>query len=264
MKLQVLLSAMHLSDYEFIDSLHITGDCVVINQCDSEKEYHTSRGKQEITYIETKERGLSKSRNMALKYADADVCILCDNDVEYVENYETLITKAFADYPDADIIVFYIKRKEKPRPNYPEVRGMDYLSVLKIFSPEIAFRREAVLKNGICFDELFGAGAHYYMGEENIFLYDCLKKKMKIMYVPIQIATLLETESTWFSGYDERFFLSRGANYAAMSEWFSIILILQFAVRKRALYQDNLTFRQAIKQMRLGRREYLDREKKQS
>ncbi|NLG03251.1 MAG: glycosyltransferase family 2 protein, partial [Clostridia bacterium] len=191
-------------------------------------------------------------------------CILCDNDVEYVENYETLILKAFADYPDADIIVFYIKRKEKPQPNYSDVRGMNYLSVLKIFSPEIAFRRDKVLENGIRFNELFGAGAHYYMGEENIFLYDCLKKKMNIMYLPIQIATLRETESTWFSGYDKRFFLSRGANYAAMSKWFSILLILQFALRKRALYRDNLTMWQAAKQMFLGRSEYLGGEKKKS
>ena len=35
-KLEVLLSAMNLKNYKYIDSLNITGDCVVVNQCDKE------------------------------------------------------------------------------------------------------------------------------------------------------------------------------------------------------------------------------------
>ena len=34
MTLQVLLSAMHLADESYLDSLHVTSDAVVINQCD--------------------------------------------------------------------------------------------------------------------------------------------------------------------------------------------------------------------------------------
>ena len=259
MKLQVLLSAMHLEDETYIDSLNITSDAVVVNQCDREcerdivrelKDGHT----QAVRYIETRERGLSKSRNMAIRNCDADICILCDNDVEYVQGYDRLIIDAFETHPDADLIVFYIKRPEKPAPNYPTERRMDYLSVLKIFSPEIAMRRESI-KN-IAFNEEFGAGAKYRMGEENIFLYDCLKAGKKIIYMPIMIAQLRKEESTWFAGYDEEFFYCRGANYAAMSKTFSIVLIMQFALRKTALYKDKVSMRTAISQMLKGRREY--------
>ena len=229
MKLQVLLSAMFLEDAGYVDSLNIDGDAVVINQCDREKEYTYTRkslrgSDQCITYVETKERGLSRSRNMAIDRSSADVCILCDNDVEYLPDYEMRIKDGFSRHPDADLIVFYIKRKEKPVPNYSRAKRMGYLSVLKIFSPEIAFKKESI--RGIRFDERFGAGSgRYLMGEENIFLYDCLKKGLKIYYEPVIIANLREEESTWFKGYDKDFFISRGAGYGAMSRTFSYFLI---------------------------------------
>lgn len=253
--LEVLLSAMHLENEKYIDGLNITGDAVVINQCDYESKNIINRGTQEIKYICTKNRGLSKSRNMAISNATSDICILCDNDVVYHEGYEKKILSAFEKHKDADIIVFYIKRKEKPVPNFPKEKRMGYLSVLKIFSPEIAFRRESI--SDISFDERFGAGSgKYIMGEENIFLYDALKKKKKIYYMPVEIAELKEVESTWFSDYDETFFISRGANYAAMTKFFAPLLCLQFAIRKKELYKKNMTTLQALKYMRNGRREY--------
>lgn len=259
---QVLLSAMHLKDESYIDGLNITGDAVIINQCDEISEEEITReslngNSQKVTYICTKDRGLSKSRNLAIDKANADICILCDNDVVYEADYEKKIVSAFEKYTDADIIVFYIKRKEKPVPNFDTEKRMGYLSVLKIFSPEIAFKRESI--KDIRFNEDFGAGSNkYIMGEENIFLYDALKKKKKIYYVPVQIAELKEVESTWFAGYDERFFVSRGANFTAMSKLFSILLILQFALRKTGLYKDKMSIVQAIKFMLKGRKEYIN------
>ncbi len=266
MTFQVLLSAMFLEDDSYVDSLNITGDAVVINQCDRDKKDTHTRisavgNDQRITYIETRERGLSRSRNMAKAAADADVCILCDNDVEYLPDYEIRIKEGFSKHPDADLIVFYIKRKEKPVPNYPRPRRMGYLSALKIFSPEIAFKRESV--KDIMFDERFGAGSgRYICGEENIFLYECLKRGLKIYYEPVMIAELREEESTWFKGYDKDFFISRGANYGAMSGFFSYVLIWQFAIRKRGIYKkDGLDIPGALSYMFKGRREFLREEK---
>lgn len=260
MGLQILLSAMFLKDENYIDTLNIKSDCVIINQCDTETKRvadHTCPDGRIVkaTYIETKERGLSKSRNMAIANADADICILCDNDVEYCDGYEDMILSSFAEHPEADLIVFYIKRPERLQPNYSVVKKMGYLSVLKIFSPEIAFRKKSI--SDVSFMEEFGAGARYIMGEENIFLYDCLKKRKTILYVPKQIASLREEESTWFKGYGQEFFVSRGANYAAMSRMFSHLLIWQFALRKRALYGGNMTMWSAIRMMYKGRREFL-------
>ena len=253
---EVLLSAMYLDNEDYIDTLNIHSDCVVINQCDRECTRKSTREKDkqsfDVTYIETKQRGLSASRNMALSNAASDICILCDNDVEYVQDYDRIINDAFAKY-DADIIVFFIKRPERNCPVFDRPKRMGYLSVLKIFSPEIAIRRRRV---DVRFNELFGAGARFFLGEENLFLYDCLRKGLKVMYVPTMIAAVRDEESTWFKGYDRDFFISRGANYTAMSRFFSTALILQFALRKKKLYSDNMSMAAAIAAMFEGRRQY--------
>ena len=277
MRLQVLLSAMNLKDESYVDSLNITSDAVVVNQCGEQSPYaDTIRNSDgtingilsverirrencngephEIIYVESSEKGLSKSRNMAIGQASADICILCDNDVEYVPNYDGIILKAFEKHQDADIIVFYIKRKEKPVPNFPREKRMSYFSVLKIFSPEIAFRRERL--QDISFHTSFGAGAQYPMGEENIFLYDCLRKGKRIYYVPVKIAELREEKSTWFTGYNKAFFVARGANYAAMTHRFSWALILQYAVRKFKLYNGSVSMWNAVRYMFQGKREW--------
>ena len=250
---------MYLDGEEYIDTLNIHTDCVVINQCDRQCEKKVTRdtpgGTVNITYVETKERGLSKSRNMAVSKASEDVCILCDNDVEYVGDYDRMIDGAFEAHGDADVIVFFIKRPERQRPIFNSERRMGYLSVLKVFSPEIAFRRKSI--EGITFNELFGAGARYRMGEENLFLYECLKRGLKIVYVPKMIAAVRSVESTWFKGYDRDFFISRGANYAAMSRLFCPGLIFQFAIRKRSLYLNSMSMKEAVSAMFDGRKEYL-------
>ena len=260
MTLTVLLSAMFLKDENYIDSLNVESDAVVINQCDANlkrKSGHiTPKGKNvNVTYIETTERGLSKSRNMAIENAEGDILCLCDNDVEYEEGYADTILDVYRRHADADVVVSFIKRPERSNPITDKEKRMGYLSVLKIFSPEISFKKEAV--KDIRFNESFGAGAEYIMGEENIFLYECLKRHKKIYYNPKMIAATRDEESTWFKGYDEKFFISRGANYAAMSGIFSYVLIIQFALRKTRLYRDNFTRRDAVKIMLRGRKEYL-------
>ena len=257
---EVLLSAMYLEDESFIDTLNIHTDCVVINQCDRQCDRKTVRpaknGDILVTYIETGERGLSKSRNMAIRNASGPICILCDNDVEYVSDYDSMINDAFSRHPDADVIVFFVKRPERDRPVFDRPHKMSWLSVLKIFSPEIAFRKDSV--KDIRFNELFGAGARFFMGEENLFLYECLRRRLKIVYVPEMIAAVRHNQSTWFNGYDEAFFVSRGANFAALSGTFSLLLILQYALRKRRLYKENLTVPEAVRGMLKGRRQYFD------
>lgn len=254
MRLQVLLSAMHLENFGDVKDLGITSDAVVINQCDREESSRIRQDGQEVRFFCTRERGLSKSRNMAIREADADVCILCDNDVVYRAGYEEEILSWFEKYPDADILVFFIKRPERQKPVFDKVRKMNYLSVMKIFSPEISFRRESV--KGLSFLECFGAGAEYAMGEENIFLYDAFRAGRKILYIPVQIAELKETESTWFQGYTDKFFRDRGANYYAMTQRFYWLLILQFALRKYPLYKKDNRMFHALKLMFRGKREY--------
>lgn len=127
---------------------------------------------------------------------------------------------------------------------------------MKISSVEIAFRLESIKKSGIIFNELLGAGAKYSSGEESAFLFECLKKGLKIYYVPEKIASLHIGNSSWFKGYNKEYFISKGAAFAAMSKKLCLILILQFAIRKYKIYKNNVTFIEVLKHMLNGRKMY--------
>jgi len=248
---------MHQKDFSLLDKMKVHTDAVVVNQCDSESIEEFVYGEHKIKWINSKERGLSRSRNYAIRNANDDICLLSDDDLEYVVEYEEIILNAFKQYPDADIIAFQVEGiEEKFKDYYPNTRYLNYLTIMKVSSVEIAFRLSSI-KETVEFDEQFGAGSRYSMGEENIFLFNCLKQGMKVLYVPIKIADLHIGESTWFNGYNKRYFNSKGAAFTCMSRLFSIPFIIQFAIRKYKLYHSEATRLQAIRYMLEGRKEFL-------
>lgn len=256
MTLQVLLSAMHLEDYRYIDKLNIKGDAVVINQCDRQEKQEIEEESRRVLFVSTLDRGLSKSRNMALDLADSEIGIFCDNDVVFSDDAGQEILDAFAKDQEADIIVFFIQRPERKTPIYSSYRDLGYKGAMKVFSPEIAFRTKSLKKQDLRMNEYFGAGAKYGMGEENIFLFEAIGKGLKVKYCPLKIAELMETESTWFKGYTDKYFMDRGAGYYAMSKKWYKLLILQFAIRKWKLYKNDNKLGHALGCMFKGAKEY--------
>lgn len=262
MSLQVLISTMYQTDYSLIKKMNIQSDVVVVNQCNKNnfREFRTDNFK--IKWINSVERGLSRSRNIAIKYANNDFCLLADDDLEYVKDYESIILEQFQKYPEADVITFKVEGIEKKFKDYhTRSRKLNYLTSMKVASVEIAFRLESIKKAGISFNELFGAGAKYLMGEENIFLFECIKCGLNIIYVPVKIANLHILESTWFKGYDEEYFRSKGAAFTVMSRLFSFLFVIQFAIRKYKLFKKETTRLKALKYMLEGRKQYLEENK---
>lgn len=254
MTLDVLLSAMHLKDYGYINSLNITGNCVIINQCERQSRQELTDHGRHITYIETTERGLSKSRNMAIEHASSDICIFCDNDVEYAGDYERLILEEYEKHPEYDIIAFHVEADFNPAPCYSAPRKISYLTSGKLFSCAISFKRRSI--GDIRLNERIGSGTSYGMGEENAFLYECLRHGLKIYYVPKWIAKIRYEPSTWYKGFNKDFFIARGASFHAMTSRYSLFLIAQYAVRKYKLYGKDLSFFQACRYMLDGRKAY--------
>ena len=248
---------MHLKDKSILNELGITGNAIVINQCDRELDESMDEGGRTVRFVSTTDRGLSKSRNLAVRLAGGGICAYCDNDVKYHADYENRIMRAYERHPDADIIVFFIRRPERQEPIINGEARLGYLKSMKIFSPEITFKKESLERVSLRMDESFGAGARYGMGEENIFLFDAKRLGLSVWYVGEELASLIPNESTWFKGYDKRFFINRGAGYYRMSKAGFIFLVLQFAVRKYPLYsKDGIGLFSAVKYMLEGKREY--------
>ena len=95
MKLQVLLSVMHQKDHSILNKTNIQTSAIVINQSDT-VAYEKFKYKDKlITFISAPERGVGRSRNMALMQADADIVIFANQDIEYVDGYDGIIITEF-------------------------------------------------------------------------------------------------------------------------------------------------------------------------
>lgn len=255
MNIEVLVSTMNLIEHKKIIKKMNIKESVVINQAEKKILEDISNGKNRL--YSYNEKGLSKSRNRAIENSKADICIIADDDIRYEDNYEKIVEKGYKKYPDADVIAFYVDNfdEKRKRPRRKEGK-INLLKSMQIQSVQVTFKRESIRDKNIKFNERFGAGAELYMGEENIFLAQCLKKGLKIYYIPKTIATIQDNNSTWFKGHNEYNFNVKGAVYYEISKILYPILILQFALRKRWLYANEVKTLKAIKYMFEGVKKY--------
>lgn len=238
MKIEVLISAMHQSDMSIFENCNIRTPCLVINQCDTENYNEVTTDFGRLRMISTLERGLSKSRNDALRNSEADICVICDDDIRYRDNYGAIIIKAFEELPDADLIVFNIHSlNPDKRPQEKLFKRRKRIPKYKTYSSvHIAFKRSSVVSNNINFDERFGAGSGMYtMGEDSLFFTQIHKAKLKAYTYPAIIADLSSETSTWFKGYNRKYFFDVGAFLAAAYPKWKNVLKYYYPVRFRKL-----------------------------
>lgn len=257
LEIDYLVSTMNQTDYTVVNNMNIGEQkYTVINQVTRDDiTPPDNRHTPESTFINVRDQGLSKSRNMALQHSRGDICVICDDDMEYTLSAAE-ISEYYERYPQADIIIFKVNGTNKRYWENPT--ELNFLKTMKAMSVEITFRRDSIIHHGIAFDEEFGAGAQYFLGEENIFLWDCLRKNLKILFVPAYLGTLHDDRpSSWFTGYTTQYFISKGAVFFRMSKWLYVPLMLQFAVRKHKEYHHAVHFFQAITHMIKGRKQLL-------
>jgi len=239
MNLEVLISCMNQNDISIVEKSLLTGNVLIINQCQENQTLEIWREHQRIRMISTTERGLSNSRNMAIHASDGDICLLCDDDEVFNSDYEKVILQSFQRLPDADIIAFHVQNKVT---RIKKACCVNFIQSLKLASYQLAFRRTSILDCGILFDPYIGAGSGNGCGEENKFLIDCLKMGLKIYFIPEAIAELQESSSTWFHGYDKTFFYQRGSTTRYIMGFFpALVYGVYYLFAKRSLYQNSLT-----------------------
>lgn len=245
------MSCMHQSDFSLVDKSNINSDALLINQCNQNdfKYYQITKGNDDVfnaRMIYTTERGLSKSRNMALKNAIGDICLIADDDEKFVESFKDKIESAYQINRKADVIAFALIREQK---SYPQkAYRVGFISALRISSPQISFRRESIQKKGIQFDETMGSGTGNGGGEENKFLYDCIRRGLKVYYQPIIIAEVGQSPSQWFHGYTEKYFLDKGWAFKKIKGHFlGLLSAIRFAIVKYDLYKHEIRMSKALR-----------------
>lgn len=251
MTLEVLLSTMHQQNMDIVSSCNIKTDTVIVNQCEEDNCVCEQRDGQRIKWINSSERGLSKSRNMALASSGADICLLCDEDVKYYNNYEKIVKKAFKKLPQADVIIFDIDEVG----NIDKRKKATVISKVPFYktfgSVHIAFKRNVIIKKNIRFNENFGAGSgKYAMAEDALLFREFTKKRLKVYRYPATISKVAFEGSTWFEGFTERYFYDTGAYLKAAYPKMCHLLKWYYPIRLKR--KSKLTIIKMIKAINLG------------
>lgn len=211
--IEVLISCMHRNTVEDVKDLilrtKVTTHCVVVSQCDHNEYYEDDKTK----IIFTTERGLSKSRNLAISYANnSSICLICDDDEILSDGYQEIIERSYLENPKASLITFSLNRLDIDNgKNYPKKNGiLKFKQVLRTSSQQISFKKSAVLDSNISFDVKMGSGTGNGGSEEIKFILDFYRKKQKILYCSDVIATIIPGESQWFKGFTSEYIQNLG------------------------------------------------------
>lgn len=145
------------------------------------------KNRKDVLYIPTDTKGISVSRNIAIKNATGNYILIMDDDVcFFLDSIEKLII--CMDEDDVDIGTYYHKYTNgKTTKNREYSFSHNMLNIANPSSIDICLKRESIVTSGVLFDEDFGLGTSYPSGEEMIFLSDCIKSGLKLKRYPIEV-----------------------------------------------------------------------------
>ena len=249
-----------------IEKMNIQTDAVVGNQCQraSVEELFLANGR--ALCLNTTERGVGKNRNTVLRNATADICVFADDDMTFVEGYPQIVERAFEECPRGDVLIFNLIEKHPRRYVNKKIKRIHPYNYARYGAARLAIRRQRVADAGITFNTMFGGGARYGSGEDTIFLKECLDKGLRVYAVPYAIAEIDQSAaSSWFTGYNEKYFYDRGALYASMYPLMWRAIALRFLLRHSSrTCKGGMSFRAALKNMLRGGKDFLTERKENS
>lgn len=252
--MDILISCMYQKNMDIVSKSHIKSNTIIVNQCDYESYSKKIMPYGTIQMFSTKQRGLTKSRNMAIQKSKADICLLCDDDEIFQDDYVKKVLNAYNELPQADIIVFKMANRV---PSFKDkVMEIKFPMTMKVCSWQISFKRQSLIDANIKFDELLGAGTNNGAEEELKFLTDCRRVGLKIYYVPSVIASVGQNNSTWFHGFNEKFFRDRGnTTRYILGLPLSIAYAVYYIIKKYDMYKQDISFKDALKSIFQGIKE---------
>lgn len=244
MTVQILVSTMNQKDHQLVKKMNLFSDAIVINQCEKTgKDVFFYKGHR-IEWYDCNERGIGLSRNTALMRSKADICVFADDDMVYNSNSLDNVISAFNRNPKADLIIFNID-SPKAYKNTKTIR-LHTWNAYKYGTVRIAVKRESVENKRICFSLLFGGGAKYSCGEDTLFLRDCLNRKLRLFAVPEILGDNIEGKSTWFTGFNKKFFVDKGILYLAMNSWLAPLYCIKYVLQHGKAFKHEASRLQAL------------------
>ena len=219
-KIQLLVSAVNQDAAALAEQMNICTDAVIVNQCDRYGYEEIMLRGHRIQVFSMAERGVGLSRNTALLHADAQICVFSDEDIVLQPDYAEQVGRAYDALPDADMILFNVQVAPARRTYWNEdIHRINYRNYGRYPAYSITARQKALRRATVC------------IGEEK------------------------ERESTWFSGYHEKFFRDRGVLYHYLYGRLALPLSFRFLWVHRQEMCREIPLKQAYRWMKDGVKE---------
>lgn len=253
-KLQVLVATMNQRDVSLVEKMNLNCDAVIANQADRE-EILTIQTKENRTVklITTATRGVGLNRNIALLASDAEIVLFADDDMTYYEHALEKVECAFDDNQEADVILFgidYIKDGKLINQKYLKKKKLHLWNSMRYGACAVAIRRDALIRHNITFHQCFGGGCIFGSGEDSLFIKDCFSHNLKVFGSEIVIGKCRKDQSSWFSGFNEKYFYDKGAFLEYLSPKTKYLITVYFAFHYRK--KTDITFFRRVKLMYEG------------
>ena len=253
MNIQVLAAAVSKDPKVLAESMNLRTDAIIVNQCEHYGYEEFERSGFRIQCFSMKERGVGLNRNTALLHADGEIVLFSDEDIRFYDDYAEKISAAFAANPDADVLTFNFKVHESRATYYNrEERRIRWHNYGRYPTFAVAAKLESLRKANVSFSLLFGGGARYSNGEDSLFLRDCLKAGLHMYTSVAEIGEEIYRESTWFQGYNEKFFTDRGVLYHFLYGALAKPLSLRFLYAHKAEMCNEISVKEAYRFMKKG------------
>lgn len=253
MRIQTLVAAVRQDVKTLAEKMKLETDAVIVNQCDENSYLEYKRDSHLIKCYSFRERGVGRSRNSALLHSDGDILLFSDEDIVYDAGYSEKILAEFESHPEADLLLFNLRVTPERATYHTDSYGrVHWFSCGRYPTFSCAVRSGRLQKAGVTFSLLFGGGAPYSNGEDSLFLMECLRKGLKIYRTPAEIGQEVPRPSTWFQGYNEKFFYDRGYLYHFLYRRLALPMALRFVLAKKSLMCRDIPPRKALSIVRKG------------
>ena len=256
MTFEILCVTMNQKDFSKIEKMNIHSNIVFANQANEVSYNEIKHNNHYAKMITTNTIGVGKNRNLAMMYSSADICLIADDDLVYVDDLEKIILDEFFHHPKADIIIFHLDTDGENRKqiSYKNTRKHHRYENMPWGAIRICYKKSSIDKANLHFTELFGGGCKYPSGEDSIWLLDAKKAGLTFYVSNKTIGKVSFEESSWFTGYDDKYYFAKGAYYAAVHKKSIFIWYMYFLFRTRNFGELNI--KRKWKMMRLGSKAY--------
>lgn len=231
--LEILIATKDRSNFDFLMKMfphqHFSNfSLLIVNQ--SQNSFLNSDF-ESVKVINSKEKGLSKSRNLAIKNASKKICLIADDDVVFEETFKKNILSAFNKQENADVITFNHLRvgNHVPQKTGNLIFRHDTKSIWSVCSIEIAFKLDEIKSRKLYFDENFGLGSYFETAEEFLFLKEALNEKLIVMFNPAVIVSHSELSSGKNEGSDTLIY-ARSALFYKLHGIFAYLWLLKYTL----------------------------------